>query len=93
MKHLYEKFLAQVDGDGLFRRTLELAEIEMGQTTPCHIRAADYVRDRLVEAGVPGVERIDFPADGVTVSSMTALVTVPPRPAYPAALENSFLSR
>ena len=66
MKRLYENFLKQVDGDKLYRRTLELAEIEMGQTTPCHIRAAEYVRQQLVEAGIPGVERIDIPADGVT---------------------------
>ena len=66
MKTLYEKFLKRIDGDKLYRRTLELAAIEMGQTTPCHIRAAEYVRRQLVEAGIPGVERIDIPADGKT---------------------------
>jgi aminoglycoside N3'-acetyltransferase len=66
MKQLYEKFLNQVDGGKLYRRTLELAAIEIGQTTPCHIRAAEYVKRELEAAGIPGVERIDFPADGVT---------------------------
>jgi len=64
MKQAYEKFLRRVDGEKLFRRTVELAAIEIGQTTPCHIRAAEYVRQQLVEAGIPGVERIDLPADG-----------------------------
>jgi len=67
MRRTYEKFLQQVDGDELYRRTLELAAIEIGQTTPCHIRAAEYVKLQLEEAGIPQVERIDFPADGVTV--------------------------
>ena len=67
MKQAYERFLKQVDGERLYRRTLELAEIEMGQTTPCHVRAAEYVRRQLEEAGIPGVELIDIPADGKTV--------------------------
>ena len=52
MRQAYERFLTQVDGDKLYRRTLELAEIEMGQTTPCHIRAAEYVKTQLEEAGI-----------------------------------------
>ena len=66
MKQAYRRFLKQVDGEKLYRRALELAAIEIGQTTPCHVRAAEYVRQQLVEAGIPGVERIDFPADGKT---------------------------
>ena len=66
MKQAYQSFLNRVDGEKLYRRTLELAEIEMGQTTPCHIRAAEYVVKQLEEAGIPGVERIDLPADGRT---------------------------
>ena len=66
MKQNYERFLRQVDGEKLFRRTVELGAIEIGQTTPCHLRAAEYVYRQLVEAGIPEAERIDFPADGVT---------------------------
>lgn len=66
MKQAYERFLSRVDGEKLYRRALELTKIDMGQTTPCHIRAAEFVREQLVEAGIPGVERIDFPADGKT---------------------------
>jgi aminoglycoside 3-N-acetyltransferase len=66
MKQAYERFLKQVDGETLFRRTVELAAIEQGQTTPCHIRAAEYVLAQLKAAGIPRAERIDFPADGVT---------------------------
>ena len=66
MKKLYDDFLGRVDGGALFRRAVELAAIEIGQTTPCHLRAAEYVIRELEKAGIPGIERIDFPADGVT---------------------------
>ena len=44
MKQAYERFLKLIDGETLYRRTVELAAIEQGLTTPCHIRAAKYVR-------------------------------------------------
>ena len=67
MKRAYEKFLPRVDAEKLYKRTLELGKLEIGHTTPCHVRAAEYVVEQLLEAGIPGVERIDLPADGKTV--------------------------
>ena len=67
MKQAYEKFLPLVDADKLYRRTLELGKLEIGHTTPCHIRAAEYVVKELEAAGIPNVERIELPADGKTV--------------------------
>ena len=66
MKQAYEKFLPLVDGEKLYRRTLELGKLELGHTTPCRVRAAEYVVKQLEEAGIPGIERIELPADGVT---------------------------
>lgn len=66
MRKLYEEFLKLIDGESLHRRTLELAAIEKGQTTPCHLRAAEFVAEEMRKAGIPNVEKIDIVADGVT---------------------------
>ena len=66
MRALYEEFLKSIDADALYRRTFELCGIELGQTTPCHIRAAEFVAEEMRKAGIPNVEKIDVVADGVT---------------------------
>ena len=66
IREKYDEFLKLINGDVLYRRAVELCAIEMGQTTPCHLRAADFVAEELKKAGIPNVERIDIVADGVT---------------------------
>lgn len=67
MKKLYEEFLKSIDAESLYRRTFALCDIEKGQTTPCHIKAAEFVAEEMRKAGIPNVEKIDIVADGVTV--------------------------
>jgi aminoglycoside 3-N-acetyltransferase len=63
----YEHFLRGIDGDSLIKNIEELSAIEFQQTFPAYKKAAHYVHDAIVRAGIPNAEMIMFPADGKTV--------------------------
>ena len=67
MKNLYKKYLSQINTADLMRRTRELCDIEMAQTTPAQHRAAEYILNELKKASIPNAGIIQLPADGKTV--------------------------
>ncbi len=67
MNKLFRKILGEIDRERITRDTKKLHEIELGQTSRCHHRAAAFVMDCLRDAGLDNSELIEFPADGKSV--------------------------
>lgn len=67
MKKMYQEFLAGVDKDFLRENAIKLMTIEQKQTSAAHYKACEFVRDLMIENGIPNVELLEFPADGKTV--------------------------
>ena len=67
MKQMYREFLAGVDKDFLRENAIKLMTIEQKQTSAAQYKACEFVRDLMIENGIPNVELLEFPADGKTV--------------------------
>ncbi|MBQ6471985.1 MAG: AAC(3) family N-acetyltransferase [Victivallales bacterium] len=67
MKQRYLDFLNSIDSGRMMSQTERLWRAELGQTTPCHQRAADLTLELLRENGLPNAEKITLAADGKSV--------------------------
>ncbi len=67
MNRKFQDILSRIDGGELVRKTTELCRIEMGQTFRHYHQAIDRICSEMREAGIPNVEKLNFPADGTTV--------------------------
>ena len=63
----FRLFNGKIDGDFLRQHTINLTHIEMGQTSACQKKAAEYTLNLLQQCHIPNAEIIEFPADGKTV--------------------------
>ena len=67
MKELFEKIRGSIDGNALIAQNRELCRIERGQTFRNYHQSIEWICAAMKAAGLPNVEKVSFPADGVTV--------------------------
>lgn len=67
MESRYREIRGRIDEAELVRKTTELCHIEMGQTFRHYHQSIDHICRLMREAGIPNVEKLSFPADGITV--------------------------
>ena len=56
----------KVDPAGIMEEMKTLTSIEKGQTFRHYHQAVDYIVDLMKQKGIPNVEKLEYPADGVT---------------------------
>ena len=66
MKELFQEIRSRMDGRALVGKAEELCQIERGQTFRHYHQAIEWICGAMKAAGLPHVERLTFPADGVT---------------------------
>ena len=66
MKELFKKIRRQLDGEAMVQKAAELCRIEQGQTFRHYHQSVDWICREMKAAGLPNVEKLTFPADGIT---------------------------
>ena len=66
MKKLFQQIRSRLDGPAMVAKAEELCRIEQGQTFRHYHQSIDWICKAMKAAGLPNVEKINFPADGVT---------------------------
>ena len=66
MKKLFQQIRSRLDGRAMVAKAEELCKIEQGQTFRHYHQSIDWICGAMKAAGLPNVEKITFPADGVT---------------------------
>lgn len=66
MKELFKKIRNQLDGQLMMEKATELCRIEQGQTFRHYHQSVDWICNEMKAAGLPNVEKLSFPADGIT---------------------------
>lgn len=102
-RELYEGFLASLDAGALRDDVVALNKLDLPQTFEAYHKSMQYVRDKLLQAGIPNVELLEFPADGKTVyqdkrmplawdASVGRLTMLPPGASRDSITENDVLA-
>ena len=66
MKKLFQQIRSRLDGRSMAARAEELCRIEQGQTFRHYHQSINWICNAMKAAGLPNVEKINFPADGIT---------------------------
>ena len=66
MKKLFQQIRSRLDGQDMVAKAEELCRIEQGQTFRHYHQSIDWICRTMKAANLPNVEKINFPADGIT---------------------------
>ena len=66
MKKLFQQIRSRLDGRAMVAKAEELCKIEQGQTFRHYHQSIEWICKAMKAAGLPNVEKITFPADGIT---------------------------
>ena len=67
MKELFKQIRSRLDGRAMVAKAEELCKIEQGQTFRHYHQSINWICAAMKAAGLPNVEKVNFPADGITV--------------------------
>ena len=66
MKKFYSAIRKNLDRTAIMEEMKTLTSIETGQTFRHYHKAVDHIVDLMKQKGIPNVEKLEYPADGVT---------------------------